>query len=568
MNDITHTSDDVTWTLEEHSEPAAQDTVAAAPVVPVASPTSPTKHRHWIAVPAFALVLGIIFVLGRGGEFVSSTLHPAAFEQMGSSAEDRIVNFPNSSVYARVFRGADFEFWNNRAVLRKGSILVASPGMAEVYVDRSIIKGIDGAFHVNMKGDIVTVSALTTAVSVRIGQSMLVVPSGYLWKSGSSLADRSDGWDKWLHDRKPRKIPGSFSKSMIKFADELLSVGEGAAQPQSVSAAPQKHFWQFAAAHDRAMDRWAAQVQEAVSAAVTHNDRASLEQVLESQDALFALPNASSLAASLMAGKSLPMQKAQVLPLLQSDPDLFVALSLHPTLRSAAWAQGAPDLEDDEALVRLASFPFADNTQESASNLLVHQWQEEFLIELSRMNDAGAFLSVYLPSLAALAQEYAAQGYPERAIHYLSSALVFGAARRDALSEATRGLLDALAAQDLSAVVSQRVQPLQEKPAAPVARADHAPVPPSAKEAEALINQVREALRQAGAVFSVQTGFDAISKTRIKVTGIIFSNGKVDRSLNFTWDLEKDEVRNISTGGKTLPFPLTFEQLVAWAKAE
>jgi protoheme IX farnesyltransferase len=56
--------------------------------------------------------------------------------------------------------------------------------------------------------------------------------------------------------------------------------------------------------------------------------------------------------------------------------------------------------------------------------------------------------------------------------------------------------------------------------------------------------------------------------TTVRVTDIVFATPTMDRTLTFLWDMSKDEIHDITTGGKTLPFPLTFDQFGKWARGE
>jgi hypothetical protein len=92
------------------------------------------------------------------------------------------------------------------------------------------------------------------------------------------------------------------------------------------------------------------------------------------------------------------------------------------------------------------------------------------------------------------------------------------------------------------------------------------PEPIAPEVSEKLRVTARQKLGEAGAVFSTQTGITPVSPTMVKVTDIIFATATQDRNLTFFWDMEKDEISSVTTGGKVLPFPLSFEQFIKWAR--
>jgi hypothetical protein len=163
----------------------------------------------------------------------------------------------------------------------------------------------------------------------------------------------------------------------------------------------------------------------------------------------------------------------------------------------------------------------------------------------------------------AVSSKFAETGYPERAQHYRDFILSLGATYRDQLLPETQMFLDAVAHADIADVALP----------APMASASTMAMPKKAETippevAEKLRVSAREKMTRAGAVFSLQTAFTPISPTTVRVTDIVFATPTMDRTLTFLWDMSKDEIHDITTGGKTLPFPLTFDQFGKWARGE
>lgn len=524
-------------------------------------------HRHIVAVPLFALALVGVLMLGQGSSLFART-DGVPYERIETSKEDHQITLPSSDTQVLVFRGAFFELWNARPVLRDGSILVASKGLSEIYADRAVVKGINGAFHLTMKQGQLTVAALTTPVSVRMGQQSIAIPTGFQWTSPvTELAGRTEGWEKWLSDRKPVASPRKFVRDMSKKAEGMVAPAESFVAPRTAS------LWvsplQFPAAQKRAALQWATDMAATLQSLAARGDAANLQALLLRPDVQKVVVQASSpvLGASLMGLTDVPAIRSEAIALLHEDSDVFMLSALHPALRSAAWTNApAIDAEVDSDILRLALLPLSDTGEDPLSSILLQQWEQEFQGALAQMEDKGAFLAAYMPMIAKAARGFAEAGYPERAQHYHAFLLSLGATYHDALPAETQALLDLLGRQDLTALMAPLAPPETANAAAPVVVVKPQAIAPEV--AERLKVDAREKLRLAGAVFSMQTSFTAVSPTSVKVSDILFSDGTVDRTLTFVWDASKNEVRDISTGGKVLPFPLAFADFVAWATGE
>lgn len=522
-------------------------------------------HRHIVAVPLFALLLVSVLSMGQGMSFTGAVQE--LYEKVDAGKEDRVITLPNSEVRVLVFKGAQFELWNGRAVLQEGSVLAGSRGLTEVTAGAATVKGIRGAFHLTYKNGALTVAAITTPVSVRLGAQSIAVPVGYQWRSGTEeLSGREGGWNRWLTDREPLLLPRTFVRTMIDkwaglpSADGALKAGDSG----SFWATP----WQFAAAQERAFARWSSDVLTNLGVLSRTGDAAGLEAMLMRSDVQMVMEqteNPSALAATLLGETEVPAVRSQVMPLLHTDSDAVMVASLHPELRTAAWTYTSAVRADvDSDLLRLMVLPLTDTGEEPISDVLLTQWEEEFQNAVGQLkDDKGAFLAAYLPMIAKVSHAFAKTGYPERAQHYRDFLLSMGRAYGNALPPETHMLLNALAHQDIADVALPTVERSVDVSDVLVLKK---PEPIAPEVAERLRADARQKLAQAGAVFSTQTGFTPVTKTTVKVTDIIFATKTQDRNMTFFFDLEKDEISNVVTGGKVLPYPLSYEQFIRWAR--
>ena len=524
-------------------------------------------HRHIVAFPLFALGILAVMFLGKATTTLAS-VDATPYERVDAAKADHVITLPNSDTRVLVFRGAFFELWNARPILRDGSILAGSNGLTEIYADRVVVKGINGAFHVSMKNGVLTVAAITTPVSVRMGQQSVAVPTGYQWQSpAGDLAGRESGWQQWLADRKPVASPRKFVRDM---AEKWAAIPS---EDTSIEAGDSGAFWalpfKFSAAKERAFARWSEGILANLGVLTRSGDTASLEAMLKRSDVQELIAQDSSmsaLGATLLGSTEVPAIRADVIPMLHDDSDAFMLSALHPALRSVAWTH-APDVNVklDSDLLRLVMLPLTDTGEEPISEILLSQWEEEFRGAMDQLkDDKGAFLAAYMPVLAEVSRNFAETGYPERAQHYRNFILSLGETYHDQLSAETQMFLDALLHQDIADIKTPALQDTPEQPSAPVQKPE--PIPPEV--GEKLRSEAREKMRQAGAVFSTQTAFTPVSPTSVRVTDIIFATSTTDRNLTFVWDMSKDEIRDITTSGKILPFPLTFAQFQTWATGQ
>ena len=73
--------------------------------------------------------------------------------------------------------------------------------------------------------------------------------------------------------------------------------------------------------------------------------------------------------------------------------------------------------------------------------------------------------------------------------------------------------------------------------------------------------QVYEALRNAGALFTVETQITPVSAQSAKIEGVVFG----DSIFSFVYDLTTGEVHQIVQDGESLPYAISLVDFVEWA---
>lgn len=251
--------------------------------------------------------------------------------------------------------------------------------------------------------------------------------------------------------------------------------------------------------------------------------------------------------------------------LTDGDPDAWLLASLHPELWAAAWTSpepaGAPRAS---RALRLLLLPAAGIAAPSLPPLIVKRWAEAVSSFLSFEHRPAEFLEHLLRQSLSPVGALARRGHPARA-HELASALSLLAqpyARQ--LSEEGKALL--LDLQRLDAQVLQGSLeasgglPATSPPPHPAPVNDTPPASASEDEAAA-----RRMLGDAGAVFTVRTHVQTIGPRVVAIRGVVFAGARGDRTLDFSLDLARGEVRDLVVGGKTVPYPVSWQTFLRHA---
>lgn len=246
-------------------------------------------------------------------------------------------------------------------------------------------------------------------------------------------------------------------------------------------------------------------------------------------------------------------------------------LCVHPLSRTQCWVSIAPKLVDqDLQRLLLLSFPQSELVSVNILPIVRDKWAQDMQSFLEDSANPGMMLDELVALLQPLIFRWEEQGYVERALQYGTIISNIIASYSDDVHPRTarriRAVEVVLAHVRSPLLLPEEPSPLVslEKKSVVIRPSEESLLLPVGREME---KKVYEILRSLGAVFTVQTALQAVSASEVKVSGMVFGGTEQDRTLDFVYDLEHREVRDIVEGIVQYPFPLPLERFVEWARS-
>ncbi|MDO8648240.1 MAG: hypothetical protein Q7R81_00480 [Candidatus Peregrinibacteria bacterium] len=519
-------------------------------------------HRHWVVAPVLVVAL-LSTSLGVHAQNIRASI-------VGDTVvEDdmEIVASPDGT-RALPDSGAQLTSEGGQLRLEEGGAIIAGPGSVRISFGDIVASAFAGAFYAVKHGEIVTVVALDVPVILETNGRFFLIPVSMQWRGASSVPVAPT--EELL--QLPQRVPRDFLEEKLTAIPDALRSVEGilpsarSAPPSSIDIASS---FRLPLAEKR--------MQEERTGALFGYLRWLVEEAdVEGVSALFADPQYSeSIAQSALRWRILPPLAADaadsapimthLLPILLEDSTFLIVASLHPTLRSHTWTQISPSETPDAASqFRILAFPAADTLPEATPAFVVERWAEEVKGFLAATTDRPAFLTSLIRITAFALRTFDDQGYPERAQRYVQTLLSLTEPYADSLSSDDRETLDALRARDQVSI--DRVSP--PPPAAveivPSAEVSEEQIPQSHLSPEAVESETYSAMRDAGALFTVQTTIAAGAPGTATVKGILFATADGERSFDFLYNAETGDILELTMEGKTFPFDLTIGKFREW----
>ncbi len=307
----------------------------------------------------------------------------------------------------------------------------------------------------------------------------------------------------------------------------------------------------------------------ALRGAVESADEPLLKEYLRStvlQDAL-ATVRGRDVVSFLLA--RIPEDETRIrMPLLDSIMDeeaLWLTASFHPKERDIVWAGTDPKVSAESQLTRTFLLPFSAFTPDDFSDFVFERYRTVLRDMLTLVGDPEIFMEHIVEAHVPLIAKLEEQGYPKRAVR-LREVL---RALTEGMHPVSASLIDA--AKALRTADTLDLSPLPPKPE-PATEADPKPAPVLAEPAVVLSPheveaRAEKALSDAGALFTVHTTITATEGNRARISDVLFSSPKEDRSVSFTLDVLTWLVSGIEIGGETeFPYTPSFEGFTEWIK--
>lgn len=477
-------------------------------------------------------------------------------------------------------------------VLREGSAVIASEGIAEVDVRDLHLRALAGAYYVSATQEKLTVVAVTAPVLASQGGRRVLIPIGKQWSSGSDSLSTSDaGMEYWLRQRALHNPPRRFLLEQMQSVN-VLPPHEPASMSR-LDASTDMLRPPDALLLESARKRTEAQLAIAALAnlksAAERGDAQEVERIfLDEQVAQALLTPDSMRVIAILAARS-PHDSdvtRALLSWLVLDSDLWLIASIHPQFAALAWTFAVPALTVEERLLSWFALPVADLSPRGMNGVVVSRWKQQLGEYVDRDDARTEVLSAVIVHSAPVIEEMNEKRYPLRARSYadalhdvaadrgslLSGEANDALARLSQLQSLVSGPVDVAAYADLPEVaVAETEMPESEVTveARPVEQEEakvEAPLPDSGLAPAEVESRAREILREAGALFTVDTVLVVRDSRIVLVDRIVFSGPQRDRVITFELDVVAGRVAKVTENGKEYPYALWIEDFVRWAR--
>ncbi len=494
-----------------------------------------TSHRHFIAAPLLTVALLTSFLLSSGARMTGALV---------SSAPE------------------------HHQILNEGTALVGSEGIMKLDVPAGSITGLGGGFHISQYSDVLTIAAITAPVILRTEGGLLLVPAGMQWRGNpTELPTLEDGFDVWASARHVETLPLEFIQEQmaaLRIENSLLPAAESSMPTQSDITS----ILRFSEANERAEKLWEQRVFGHLRYLLEQGRIEEARDLLKAEDVLFASsPLAQSVFPILLARNSSDAGIAMELMSRITDEDVRTLSAIHPLYRDVAWTMGDLASSEESQLLRLLTLPKSDIAYERISELAVSKWLSDAEAHLASLKDPKPLLTELTSVLLDVSSRSSALGYPERSGRYRDAVFALAKGREEFLSA---DLISELKDLAISSRVSLRPEDSAEEVPLPEVSNQEEAVPAAASEppanAAALESQVYGILKNAGALFTVETTIEAITGDTVSVSGILFSSASGDRSVSFTLTFSNLSVSHVTVDNERLPFGMALTEFLEWVK--
>ena len=516
------------------------------------------SHRHSIILPLLTLS-----ILGTGFAARSSLRMQAVSAPLLSHGQTLITHA--SGVQGILLEGARMDETKAIPELLEGSALIASHAPVELRAGAFRIQSLGGGYHITKSGNGITVAALTAPVLLTKGALRAVVPAGMQWKTmGESLPLWKEGEQAWMDARAVRPLPKRFRDEQSQRLQTILIKNSLPEARVQIPLKPEAGVAELPEAGNRRAAEWSESVLGVLRSRVESDDTLTVQELLLRPDLAeaFSTPRARGIAAALLFSedRSSAMQQ-QLLPILLSQSDLWLLLSLHPSVSTVTWTLPSPAHDGETAALRFLLFPYADRSDAAGHASAWSRWQEELLASVQASADSASIGSELIVRLGALAESREEGGYPARA-RLIAAALFSLSKNIPSVSPEARKTLSIL--ERLDRVEGQVLA--DPTSSSPVEAPEIMDAPEALFDALFVESQAREMLRSAAAAFSLETRVIPLNPHSALVEKIVFAGNGRDRTLDFTLDIARGEISRIREKGEEYAYALPIAAFVEWIR--
>ncbi|MDD5026496.1 MAG: hypothetical protein PHH13_03940 [Candidatus Peribacteraceae bacterium] len=518
-----------------------------------------SAHRHFLILPVFLFLL-LISLFGA-----SSSQNASIMRQ----TDPKIERFPaviSWGVHAQAM------VWSDTLVDRAGSVprllsgplLVKTDGIVEMDVADLHLTGMNGGTYVTVRGGVVTVAALTTSMLATSGQRSVLIPAGLQWSGNGRIASYDAGVTQWAKSRALSAVPATFKRTQLMQLESFPTVS---LPTGSVDFSPGRFFsfafngWRLPAAQQRVDRLYEEEVFRELTRCIQEGDRECVMEILHDADNEEDLSDqrGQGILASLLSqisGDS--VMTNMLLTALMRDDRFWLLATIHPQWRLHAWGVDHPTPSTEMRMLHLFVLPQSDVWVDALPIVILRRWEQEAADLLTLDADPRSLLNHLVSVLVPIVHTETILGYPERARILATSLTNIVVEYKELLSSTASVAVQSLSqpgdepfdviTHDLEAAASSSERSMQSF------------------DPERVVGLAEELLRESGAAFTVQTSFEALDASRVRVTKIVFSGVHGDLSYDFLLDTVQRTVSGVVVGGRPLPNELSLQEFVRWAR--
>lgn len=511
------------------------------------------KHRHWLVLPIAAVMLlsttfQMTFTM-NASVLTSDVLHE------NTSDAPRVVSL-SKDTRALLFHGAELVQSSDEIVLVNGSVLFHTRSIETLRLETIELFALGGLFHVTVRGDAITVAALSAPVVVREGTALMLIPAGMQWRLEGSLTGENVASQNWLKKRHLRSIPHRFKKEQLQNEDALL-FDEDSFHIDTVTDVFGDAFGILRLPKSQEQYESDQQINSLreLEGMIDDGDTESVTEFLLENNVrdIFSSKEAKKILSRTLVRSDDPLMRSLLLPLLISDETLWLLSGVHEKLRARTWGLPKPDLSEEALYVSLSTLMLSDVLQEALPLTVQDVWMEDLIVGIDSLSNQEAFVEHVVGTLTDHYERMFESGYPLRAKKTLETLSL--------LSDRYGIDLDVLQIEHIDPLNLTVLEENEEEEVLVEEELSEEHITP-----DEIKNQAYNLLRDAKALFTVETSIIPRAPSFAEIENIVFPSGEGDRMMRFTLDVSSLEVHGIQIEDVAYPFTLSWESFLAWAK--
>lgn len=486
---------------------------------------STLRHRHFVAVPLFAVFMASSLV---STSFLAGSVFSNSPRTLVSPSEN--TRYFADGTVSQSFDRTEILEDDGWPVLVHGALMMKGESIVRLSVGNAELIGWNGAFHASRNGAHIVVSAVSTPVLMRTFQGDHIVPVHMQWEGGELSSIPTDQLRSLLRD------------------DRSLQPRDLVAPPapENVLGMTVPTFLEFPHARmRRATDRSNRAIHALWHAlqTVMKADAINLLTNTATQRLLRDDPLARRYGPSLL---SIAVRREGfatfLVPAIVQDRDLWMLLSFHPLVQALTWEQSVPASVPPETILRLLTLlPQSDILPQPVFVSVYKRWATLLSDQLhTEQQSPTAILVEIEPVIRQSLSVFATLGYRERTQILL-----------DAFSVAIADVRSTLTPELLREIQGLHARPSQNFEAAPLM--DDA-------NGTSILPAARTLLSAIGATDIPTTTYDLLDGHTLQIADIAFE----EHRCSFHFDLRLDQFSSILVDNVAYPFPVERDQFAAW----